>query len=422
MQQDSKPLILKKDQHGINAEQIPSNAQKVLWHLLNNGFQAYLVGGCVRDLLLKHLPKDFDIATDARPEQVKQIFNNCRLIGRRFRLAHVYFKEGLIEVATFRGHNPQQERSEHGMILRDNVYGSLEEDAYRRDFTLNALYYDIHQNAVLDFTNGFNDLQNRRLTIIGDPYIRYQEDPVRLLRAARFAAKLNMQLETRTREPIDEQAALLEKVSPSRLFDEVIKLFHTGHAQAILHCLFELGIMDVLFPDLANLIEQPRSNNFVFQFLDKACRQTDQRIHNNKGVSCVFLYAVLLWPIFIFQYNQALTSAQDTDKEAVFIDIARRVIRRQSWVTGIPKRFHDQLIAIWRLQFQLVKAKPSSASNLLAKPRFRAGFDLLLLRGEINERLRNWGQWWQRYQQISATKKQRQLFKKIPRAIKQVDF
>lgn len=417
----TKPQILESSQHSITLEQIPDNARKVTKKLLSQGYQAYLVGGCVRDLLLQHCPKDFDIATDAHPEQIKKMFSNCRLIGRRFRLAHIYFKEGLIEVATFRGQNPKQKTSQQGMLLRDNVFGTLEEDAYRRDFTINALYYDIQNQLIIDYTQGFDDLQQSKLTIIGDPYVRYQEDPVRMLRAARFAAKLNMFIETNTAQPIPQQAALLQEVPSSRLFDEVIKLFHNGHAQSVLTMLFELKLMPALFPDLSQLTPYPKQNNQVYQFIAQACQQTDQRIRNNKGVSCVFLYAVLLWPVFINHYNHALQTCE-TDAESLFIESARQTIRRQSWITGIPKRFHDTLISIWQLQYQLVKAKPSKIDDLLAQSRFRAGFDLLLLRGHINKQLQGWGQWWTQYQQLSTLKKQKRMIKNRPKAIKQFEF
>lgn len=420
MQDDLKATIIKHPQHSIETKQIPKNAQKVLNQLLSNGFQAYLVGGCVRDLLLNHFPKDFDVATDAKPEQVKELFSNCRLIGRRFRLAHIYFKQGIIEVATFRGHNDQsRDVSDSGMILRDNVFGSLAEDAYRRDFTINALYYDLKNNAILDFINGFDDLQHHRIAIIGDPSTRYREDPVRMLRAARFAAKLNMQLTRHTQEPIHQQAVLLEEVSPSRLFDEVIKLFHTGHAQAVLPILFELDLMSVLFPDLTQLINSPRHNNPIFQFLEQACCQTDQRVLNQKGVSCVFLYAVLLWPVFIERYKQAQAMEETED---LLTDIARQTLRRQSWITGIPKRFHGTITSIWRMQFQLVQATPAKVDKLLTKSRFRAGYDLLLLRGNINPSLKPWGKWWYKYQQVTSEKKHKQKLKKIPEPINNFEF
>lgn len=414
--------IIHSDEHVIKPEQIPRNAKKVLQRLQEFGFEAYLVGGCVRDLLLHHRPKDFDVATNARPEQVQELFKNCRLIGRRFRLAHIYFKDGLIEVATFRGADPEQHRkSSSGMLLRDNVYGSLEEDAYRRDFTINALYYDITNNSILDYTGGFNDLTNSCLSIIGEPYARYREDPVRMIRAARFSAKLNMHLDDKTRQPIFQQGDLLQEVSSSRLFDEVVKLFHTGHAHGVLEALFDLQLMPQLFPDLCQLVSDPIKHNDIYQFLEKACWQTDQRIQQGKGVSCVFLFAVLLWPVVINDYLQS-ADLHDKDPETAFARSAHHILRRQSWVTGIPKRFNRSLMEIWHLQFELIQARPGKVDSLLTQSRFRAGFDLLLLRGHIRPKLKPWGEWWHRYQQLTNPNKQKQMIKKIPKPRKRFDF
>lgn len=410
------------NKHTIKPEQIPRNASKVLNRLHEHGFQAYLVGGCVRDLLLNHHPKDFDIATDARPEQIQDLFKNCRLIGRRFRLAHVYFKEGLIEVATFRGTDPKHHRtSSAGLLLRDNVYGTLQEDAYRRDFTINALYYDIKHNIIIDYTNGFEDLQNGCLSIIGDPHTRYREDPVRMIRAARFSAKLNMELDDKTHQPIFQQGHLLQEVSSSRLFDEVVKLFHTGHAHAVLGVLFNLQLMPQLFPDLCHLLSDPVEHSDIYQFLEKACWQTDQRIQQGKGVSCVFLFAVLLWPVVINNYLISAKSQND-DPETAFSKSAHLTLRRQSWITSIPKRFNRSLNEIWYLQFELIQARAGKVDSLLTKSRFRAGFDLLLLRSHIRPKLKPWGEWWHHYQQLTNPNKQKQMLKKIPKPRKKFDF
>ena len=227
--------VIPRDQHTISRRDISPNALRVLYRLRESGFGAYLVGGAVRDLLVGGRPKDFDVATDATPEQVKQLFRNCRLIGRRFRLAHVVFGREIIEVATFRANSDDgsgDREVENGMLVRDNVYGSIEDDAVRRDFTCNALYYAIEDFSVRDYTGGFEDVLERRMKLIGDPEQRYREDPVRMLRAVRLAAKLNFEIDAATAEPIPRLASLLGEAAPARLFEEVLKLFLSGHGVA----------------------------------------------------------------------------------------------------------------------------------------------------------------------------------------------
>ena len=297
-QDELAPRILSRSEHCISRQDISDPALKVLGRLHKAGFAAYLVGGGVRDLLLGMHPKDFDVATDATPEQIKDLFRNCRLIGRRFRLAHIHFGRDIVEVATFRGHHADVEdealaSTRDGMIVRDNVFGTLAEDAWRRDFSVNALYYNIADFSVVDYTGGLDDLKSRRLRMIGDPHVRCQEDPVRILRAMRFAAKLQFELDPELVNAIAEQRERLLAVSSARLYDEVLKLFMSGYAAQVLPLLRAYDIFGMLFAatELCLKNDQPCFDSL----LTKACANTDSRIHDNKPVTPAFLFACLLW-------------------------------------------------------------------------------------------------------------------------------
>ncbi|MEG1680699.1 MAG: polynucleotide adenylyltransferase PcnB, partial [Stenotrophomonas sp.] len=279
--------VIPRDQHTISRRDISPNALRVLYRLRESGFGAYLVGGAVRDLLVGGRPKDFDVATDATPEQVKQLFRNCRLIGRRFRLAHVVFGREIIEVATFRANSDDgsdRQTDDGGRLLRDNVYGSIEEDAIRRDFTANALYYAIEDFSVRDYTGGFEDVMARRMKLIGDPEQRYREDPVRMLRAVRLAAKLNFEIEAATAEPIPRLASLLGEAAPARLFEEVLKLFLSGHGVASFEGLERYGLLAVLFPESAAALKSNRTGA-LRRILIEGLRNTDERVANEEPVS-----------------------------------------------------------------------------------------------------------------------------------------
>ncbi|MCW8825902.1 MAG: polynucleotide adenylyltransferase PcnB, partial [Gammaproteobacteria bacterium] len=288
------PHIIDRNHHNISRKNISRNALKVLYKLNESGYAAYLVGGGVRDLLLERRPKDFDIATDATPEQVKRLFRNSRLIGRRFRLAHVFFGRDIIEVATFRGPNVEDAKtSDQGMILRDNVYGTLEEDAWRRDFSVNALYYNIDDFSVVDYTGGMPDIKAKKLRIIGKPEQRFREDPVRMLRAVRFAAKLDFRIEKRCEKSIDKLGGLLEDISSARLFDESTKLFLSGHG---VESFFELRHYDLFYTLYPEIDERLDSHPEFEKFIEVAMRNSDLRIAKNRPVTPAFLIAVLLWP------------------------------------------------------------------------------------------------------------------------------
>jgi len=356
----------------------------------------------VRDLLLGHHPKDFDVATDATPEEVRKIFGNCRLIGRRFRLAHIHFGREIIEVATFRAAHGEGEEGEgitaNGLILRDNVFGTLEDDAWRRDFTVNALYYNIDDFSVVDFTGGLADLKAGVLRIIGDAKTRFLEDPVRMLRAARFAAKLGFQLDTGMAAEIHALADKLIDVPPARLFDEVLKLFHTGHALRSYEVLRELNLFGYLFAQTDELLGE--SDEYTDSFICQALANTDERIHHGKGVNPAFLFAALLWgPV-----RQAAALLEDqgmTSLQALQI-AGNEVVAQQLSQVSIPKRFSLPMREIWTAQARLPRRQGKRAYRLLEQSRFRAAYDFLMLRCQIGEPLEDLCYWWTRFQEMDS--------------------
>ncbi len=373
--------VIPREEHNVSRRDISPNALRVLYRLRESGFGAYLVGGAVRDLLVGGHPKDFDVATDATPEQVKALFRNCRLIGRRFRLAHVVFGREIIEVATFRANaddgSGDRETHEGGRVLRDNVFGTIEEDAIRRDFTANALYYAIEDFSVRDYVGGFEDVQNRLLRLIGDPETRYREDPVRMLRAVRLAAKLDFQIEAATAEPIPRLSVLLAEAAPARLFEECLKLFLTGHAVASFEGLERHGLLDVLFPESALALRSNRSGA-LRRLVIAGLRGTDARVANDEPVSPAFLVALLLWPA----YCRALAQLQNGGMHAAEAErrAADRVTVHQLNTIALPRRFSLPMQEIWLLQSRFLLRQRKRVFRLLAHPRFRAAFDFLNLR------------------------------------------
>lgn len=375
--------VIPRDEHGISRKQMSRSALKVLYHLREAGFSAYLVGGAVRDLLVGRAPKDFDIATDATPEQVKSIFRNCRLIGRRFRLAHVVFGREIIEVATFRASSVNDDEEEgrqvldSGRLVRDNVYGSIEEDAVRRDFTANALYYSIADFGVHDYVGGYDDVQTRTLRLIGEPEARYREDPVRMLRAARLAAKLEFSIEPATAAPIPRLASLLADAAPARLFEEAMKLFLAGHARASFEQLEALGLLPELLPETAQALASNKSGA-LRRMLLQGLRNTDARVAAGEPVSPAFLFAVLLWPA----YCRALAQLQAQGIQAVEAQrrAADRVTLKQVARTALPRRFSLPMQEIWLMQPRFALRQRKRVLRMLAHPRFRAAFDFLQLR------------------------------------------
>lgn len=381
---DSTPRIIPREAHTISRKHISNSALKVLYRLNEEGHQACLVGGAVRDLLLGLQPKDFDVATDATPEQVKALFRNCRLIGRRFRLAHVVFGREIIEVATFRAASDDGsgDRQVHdgGRVLRDNVYGSIEDDAIRRDFTANALYYDIADFSVRDDVGGFEDVQQRRLRLIGDPDMRYREDPVRMLRAVRLAAKLGFEIEPATAEPIARLAPLLHEAAPARLFEECLKLFLSGHGEASFLGLERHGLLPVLLPDTARALAS-NASGAQRRMLLAGLRATDERVAADESASPAFLFALLLWPAFCHAWVKL--QAQGVHAAEAQRRAADRVTLQQVRTIALPRRFSMPMQEIWLMQPRFSQRK--RVARWLSHPRFRAAYDFLLLRRHASD-------------------------------------
>ena len=402
---NSTPGIIPRSEHGISRANISENALRVMYRLKDSGFQAYLVGGGVRDLILGREPKDFDVVTDARPEQVKGLFRNCRLIGRRFRLAHVHFGHEFIEVATFRA-SPvaalESKRSaviENGRVLFDNVYGSIEEDAQRRDFTVNSLYYDIRDFSVVDYVGALQDLKTGVLRVIGEPTVRFHEDPVRMLRAVRFAAKLGFLIHPATENAICRYAHLVESVPPARLFDEVVKLFQNGCALKTFELLRRFGLFGRLFPATERALAQ-EVQGFPITFISHALRNTDERINQFKPVTPAFLYAVLLWePVrYLARHYLRLGHSEADAVETAGSVVSSEQIRR----TSIPKRIAVPMREIWQLQSRFGQRTGKKPLRFLSHPRFRAAYDFLCLRAEAGEALQEDCSWWTRFQELKS--------------------
>lgn len=485
----SPPLarIIPRDGHNISRQHISPDALRVLYRLKDAGFQAFLVGGCVRDLLLGITPKDFDVATDALPEQVKRLFRNCRLVGRRFRLAHVFFGRETIEVATFRassapppGEDPPPDADadgdeelvdtdggdivaedadafdEHGdingnradpnerrprefardggrdggrdwqpgggtervvdaegRILRDNVYGTIDDDVWRRDFTANALYYNIADFSIWDYTGGVEDVAARRLKLIGDPETRYREDPVRMLRAARFEAKLGFSIESATAEPMLQHADLLAGVPAARLFDETLKLFLGGHGLRSLDVLRARGLLPALLPNVAEFLDR-YPGTAIETLLRKGLENTDQRVRDDRSVTPTFLFAIMLYgPIALAIESQPRERWNDIDTILDAVDTAvRQLVSRVS----VPRRFTLGVRDMYAMQPRLESPRGRRALRLLEHPKFRAAFDLLQLRAECGMANPQIVEWWdalqkaepqQREQLAEATSTQR---------------
>ena len=381
-------------QHPIDHHAISECALKVVAELQRNGHAAFIVGGAVRDLLLDKRPKDFDVATSATPDEAQALFRRSRIIGRRFQLVHVMCGRETIEVSTFRGPSGGEEGSnadETGRILRDNVFGTHEEDALRRDFTVNALYYDPTSGEIWDFAGGVADLERRVLRIIGDARMRYREDPVRMLRAVRLAAKLQFEIEAQTRAPIAELAPLLENVPRARLFDEMLKLLLSGHAEDAVQRLRSEGLHHGLLPLLDVVLEQPLGERFV----QLALHNTDKRISEDRSISPGFLFATLLWHEVLAAWQAKLGEGQ-LEIPALF-EAMDEVIDIQAENLAIPRRFGATMREIWSLQPRFLQRSGARPFRLLAHPRFRSGYDFLLLRCESGEIDAEIGEWWTRF-------------------------
>jgi len=446
------PRIIPRAEHPISRQQISANALRVLYRLREGGHQAFLVGGCLRDLMLGVEPKDFDVATSARPEEVKRLFRNCRLIGRRFRLAHVFFGHDIIEVATFRAasaplpgtdeaddpdillevgaseDDPQaeaesdeaREREAHGdgngdsdegdrvldeggRILRDNTYGSIEEDVWRRDFACNALYYNIEDFSLWDFVGAVEDIQARRLRLIGDPEQRYREDPVRMLRAARFEAKLGFRLDAPSEAPLEGLRELLTGVPAARLFDETLKLFLTGHGVTSLEVLRRRGLLGVLYPEVEGFLGR-HPGGAVEQLLRAGLANTDARVQAGKSVTPTFLFTLLLYGPIAAHIEQQ--PPERWGEVGAILDACDAALREATRRVTIPKRFALGVRDMFALQPQLEHPRSRRVLRLIEQPRFRAAFDLLLLRAQVGMAQRELVDWWSALQAADPAQRQ----------------
>jgi poly(A) polymerase len=419
-------VVIPRSEHSISRAAISPNALKVLYRLKEAGYQGFLVGGAVRDLLLGITPKDFDVATNALPDEVRRLFRNCRLIGRRFRLAHVHFGQEIIEVATFRAAAaPEREDAEDdgdeeaaearapvaaphdpahrafdttGRILRDNIYGTIEEDVWRRDFAANGLYYNIDDFSIWDFVDGVNDVRARRLKLIGDPETRYREDPVRMLRAVRFAAKLDFSFEADTEQPIRRLAYLLDGVPPARLFDECLKLFLSGFGAKSFRLLQQFGLFEHLFPMSAAAMKLP-PYAYAQEMLELGLENTDARIAADKPVTPTFLFAVLLWGAVLRELNER--AAGPAPDLAQLMQACDTVLRAQQSRVAIPRRFAVPMRELLMLQPRFGRRSGIKSLSLLQHPRFRAAYDFLLLRAQVGVAEPELAQWWTDVQLLS---------------------
>ncbi|AKC31909.1 poly(A) polymerase [Candidatus Pantoea carbekii] len=419
MKTENSINIIPRKKHNISRRDISSNALKVLYRLNKSGYEAYLVGGSVRDLLLGKKPKDFDITTNATPEQMRKLFRNCRLVGRRFRLAHVMFGLEVIEVATFRG--PHQytnianrnrcQCQKNGMLLRDNIFGSIEDDAQRRDLTINSLYYSISDFSVRDYVGGFQDLKTGIIRLIGDPETRYREDPVRMLRVIRFAAKLNMQIHIETAKPIVNLVTLLKNIPPARLFEESLKLLQTGFGLNTYMMMREYQLFQPLFPILAQGFTT-QGNSVMERLLIQVFKNTDIRINNQMNVNAAFLFAAMFW------YPQLELAQRIVQKNSVSYHDAsilaiNEILDGVCKTLAIPKRITTLIRDIWHLQLRMSRRHGKYAWKLMEHPKFRAAYDLLVLRANIekNQQLQHLSCWWTEFQSAVLTQQKNMLSK-----------
>jgi poly(A) polymerase len=398
------PQRVPQSRHGVTRNAISPSALKVCDVLADRGYSAYVVGGAVRDILLGIAPKDFDVATDARPEQIKPLFRRALLIGRRFRLVHVMLGPETIEVSTFRAADSQSaEKDEHGRVLRDNVFGTVEEDARRRDFTVNALYYDCKSGELVDYHGGLADLKKRTLRIIGDPETRYREDPVRMLRAVRLGAKLGLSIDASTRAPIKRLAPLLEHVPPPRLFEEMLKLLLSGHANACLRQLRHEGLHKGMLPLLDVILDQPLGERFV----TLALAQTDERVLADRPVSPAFLFAALLWHevLAAWKAREKRGERRIAALEASMDD----VLDAQSGKLAITRRLTATMREVWAMQPRFEERSGQRPHRLLELPRFRMAYDFMALRAASGEVPAELESWWRAFQSADAETREEML-------------
>ncbi|OOF70400.1 polynucleotide adenylyltransferase PcnB [Rodentibacter caecimuris] len=395
---------LKASSFGITPRLISRNALTVVEKLQRQGFEAYIVGGCLRDLLLDKKPKDFDVATNARPEQIQSVFQRqCRLVGRRFRLAHIMFGRDVIEVATFRanhinvGNENQAKKTDDGMLVRDNVYGNIEQDACRRDFTVNALYYDPKHNTLIDYFDGISDLKAGKLRLIGEPVIRYQEDPVRMLRSIRFIAKLDMFLDKPSDVPIRELAPLLKQIPPARLFDESLKLLQAGEGVKTYRLLREYALFEQLFPSLMPYFTE-RGDSFAERMIITALKSTDERIADKLRINPAFLFAAFFW-YPLREKVEILKNEGGLNNHDAYALASNDILAVFCRALSAPRRHTAVIRDIWFLQLQLLKRTGNTPLRTMTHPKFRAAFDLLVMRAEVEGgETVELARWWHEYQ------------------------
>jgi poly(A) polymerase len=424
-QVSEKSIVIPREQHRISKTNISISALKVLNRLNSEGYEACLVGGSVRDLLLGILPKDFDVATNATPNEVNRLFRNSMLIGHRFRIVHVQFHREIIEVTTFRAseeakaksvekapsrrsapHHQTRLTDKRGMIVQDNIFGDIHQDAWRRDFTINALYYNIADFSVVDFTNGYQDLKNRTIRLIGDPVTRYKEDPVRMLRAIRFSAKLNFTIESNTAIAIKPLAHLIKNIPSARLSEEIFKVYHCGAGQEVHRLLCEYGLFPLLFPEVAEAL---KDNTVGKALIKQSLENTDNRFEQNKPIMPSFLIATLLWVPLQKQFK---FFRQQGDVALLALDKAMmEVIHAQNQAVAIPKRHWQVVREIWLLQYRFPRRLGPRPARLLAHPRFRAAYDFLLIRALAGEEAIELADWWTTFQEVSLEEQEAMVIK-----------
>ncbi len=418
---NSAPTIIPASEHAISRSFISRNCLGVLDTLANAGFEVYLVGGSVRDLLLGREPKDFDVATNAKPEEIYRLFRNCRLIGKRFRLAHIYFRHEIIEVATFRkqgkkGHH-HQSKGHNGLLKRDNVYGTLKDDVWRRDFTLNALYYDAKNNCIIDHTNGLLDLQQGIIRIIGDAETRYKEDPVRILRAIRFHAKLGMPLEEKTAKAIPKTHMLLAAIAPARLLDETHKLFNSGNSVATFAALRHYAVLQHLYPLTEEALSHPDLHAIADKFILYALQNTDARVAQDKPLNPAFFVSVFLWYPLQIMLEKEHHNKTGTTNHSDFTKLehaAGRILRQAKQHLAFTQVITQTVIDIWLLQFQLIGRRQLQIYHLAQQSRFRAAYDFLCLRAKVDDSLKPIADWWTTWQEVDDAARE-QMINELPK-------
>ncbi len=395
------PVVIGPKTHGIDPKMVPYSARKTCELLQERGFKAYVVGGAVRDLLIGATPKDFDVATDATPQQVKKIQRRAYIIGKRFRLVHVVYGEEIIECSTFRALDAEGVRKDQdGRVISDNVFGEMWEDAARRDFTVNAMYYDPVSEEIFDYHHGFEDIARKRIRMIGDPTERYREDPVRMMRAVRIAAKLGFKMEAATERAIPKMAGLLENVPAARLFDEMMKLFTSGHAEECLVSLRKEGLHRALLPMLDVILSEPEGEKFLML----ALKRTDERIAVGKKISPAFMFCTLLWPQVVKRWEHYEAKREMPRANALFA-AADDVIATQCCRLAIQNRFVADMKMIWMMQLRFERRTGKNPFTLIDHPKYRAAYDFMLLRSLLGHVPAELVTWWETF--VAADPKER---------------